>query len=96
MPSVPDADRCWQQNGGAAKALPEAQEAELRETIAAFTTEIMKADTNKDGKLSKEEFLVWATQPETSIGDKALLTKWMDVFSNSLANAASEDMSFGY
>eukprot|EP01051_Picozoa_sp_SAG22_P022640 SAG22_NODE_5500_length_1003_cov_1.688053_2_plen_79_part_00 len=70
--------------GGAASLGPE-QQAALERTIADFTREIMAADKNQDGKLSREEFVSWITDPATSLADEKLMTKWMDMFSSTLA-----------
>ena len=51
-----------------------------------FTTAIMAADVNKDGKLSKEEFMSWANGGSAgALADQHMLTKWMDLFAGSLA-----------
>ena len=71
-------------SGGAA-SLSSEQEAELQKTITDFTAEIMSADKNQDGKLSKEEFVSWVTDPSTSLADEKLLTKWMELFASKLS-----------
>ena len=72
--------------------LPE-QEVALQQTITEFTAEIMTADANKDGKLSKEEFLSWANGESGGdsgalAANQQLLTKWMDLFAGSLSGGA--------
>lgn len=70
---------------GGTPALSLEQERECTSTIAEFTTAIMSGDTNKDGKLSKEEFMAWVADPKTSIPDEKILTRWIDMFTNSQA-----------
>ena len=75
-----------------AALLPAEQEAALQQTIAEFTVEIMKADANKDGKLSKEEFLSWADGSggdSVVLADQKMLTRWMDLFADSLSGGGA-------
>ena len=69
---------------GGTPALSLEQERECATTITEFTAAIMAADSNKDGKLSREEFMAWVTDPKTAIGDERILTKWIEMFATSL------------
>ena len=61
---------------------------EIESTVTEFEQEIFKADENRDGKLTLEEWLAWVKSPETSIMDQRLLTKWMEMFGRDLAGGA--------
>ncbi len=67
---------------GGTPALSLEQERECAATIAEFTAAIMAADSNKDGKLSREEFMTWVADPNTAIGDEKILTKWIEMFAS--------------
>ena len=54
-------------------------EATSKEFIAA----IMSGDTNRDGKLSREEIMAWIADPKTALADGKMLAKWMDMFASS-------------
>ena len=74
-------------SGGTAALSPE-QERECTASIAEFTTAIMSGgDANKDGKLSKQEFMAWVSNPNTAMGDQKMLTKWIDTFANNQMDA---------
>jgi hypothetical protein len=71
---------------GGSPTLSAEKEQELAATIASFTAEIMQADANNDGKLSRDEFVSWAAGGASGAvaADKQLLTKWMKLFSDDL------------
>eukprot|EP01043_Picozoa_sp_COSAG02_P022669 COSAG02_NODE_1185_length_14007_cov_52.908398_4_plen_70_part_00 len=67
-------------------SLSAAQEADCAETISDFTAAIMEGDRNKDGRLSKQEFMDWVRDPNTSISDQRALQRWVDMFTSELAS----------
>ena len=71
---------------GGTTSLSAAQEADCAKTISDFVAAIMEADRNKDGKLSKQEFMDWVRNPNTNISDQRVLQRWMDMFTRELAS----------